>query len=901
MLRPAFLDQEPPPGYISGIGRGATGFTTSADTGSLQPGFTIENGEESDDNLAGEIGDEGAILASGKNRDKEDEEADQIYEEIERKLQRRKVLKEEAVSEAENQSYEIKSKFSDLKRSLSSISAEQWEALPEVGDITRRNKRTRLYEQQQQRTYAVPDSVIAGSIARASPTNFQSISESRDQLLLSQLDSLLPKHEIEFNAEEATEILKNDQHVQIADIRKGRQILASLRRTQPNLSNSWIASARLEEQATNYTMAKKLIIEGCKHAPKSEDIWLESIRIHKLTSEGAKMCKVIVAESLKYNPGSEKLWIQAENLENSIDVVSRKRILMRAIEAIPSSASLWKRLVDLETNQDDVSKILTKAIELCPTEWDFWLTLINSSEYKDAKTLLNRARKALNGNYQVWITAAKLEERENSTIDSSKISKLMDKAFKETEKSTTTILRTTWLEEAIKAEEEGFRNTCRAIVNSLLSSEINQDNPEENLVTWFQDAETLALKESVEAANYIHQFIVETNPHSINSWKELFSFLKNSSNRNLDTLFNYYKRSIELNPKVEVLHLMYAKDLWQLAGNIVEARKVLNAASHGLENNEEVWFARIKLEIKSGNFEQALSISSKMIKAIPTSSDRVWYKHIHLVRCMNNREQNPNYEGQILALLESGLDSFPESPRLHLQKIQVLLRDLRKPDIARESARAAVEKLPSIVELWILLSHIDEQHLNILIKARSVLDTAILKNPTSDKLWTAKIQLERRNKDFVAARQLVNKGLKAFPKSSRIWIEYLSLIPKMSHRKTAFLDALKSTENSPEILLGIGVFFWLDSKHSKAKSWFERALSNDRNSGECWGWLFNFMKSYGKQQEKENLINSFESHYEEINKGDIWNSTNKDITNFEKTPKEILELVSKVLISKYST
>lgn len=128
MLRPAFLDQEPPPGYISGIGRGATGFTTSADTGSLQPGFTIENGEESDDNLAGEIGDEGAILASGKNRDKEDEEADQIYEEIERKLQRRKVLKEEAVSEAENQSYEIKSKFSDLKRSLSSISAEQWEA-----------------------------------------------------------------------------------------------------------------------------------------------------------------------------------------------------------------------------------------------------------------------------------------------------------------------------------------------------------------------------------------------------------------------------------------------------------------------------------------------------------------------------------------------------------------------------------------------------------------------------------------------------------------------------------------------------------------------------------------------------------------------------------------------------
>lgn len=32
MTRPAFLDQEPPPGYIAGIGRGAVGFTTAADS-----------------------------------------------------------------------------------------------------------------------------------------------------------------------------------------------------------------------------------------------------------------------------------------------------------------------------------------------------------------------------------------------------------------------------------------------------------------------------------------------------------------------------------------------------------------------------------------------------------------------------------------------------------------------------------------------------------------------------------------------------------------------------------------------------------------------------------------------------------------------------------------------------
>ncbi|KAK6455384.1 Pre-mRNA splicing factor prp1 [Scheffersomyces xylosifermentans] len=909
-----FLDQEPPPGYVAGIGRGATGFTTSADTGGIQPGFSFQNDENDDDddengNNSHLDAEDGSILAITSRNDKEDEEADRIYEEIEKKLRSRNKSATSKTSNANNKIVgkidkedQIKDKFSDLKRSLAAVSSSEWESLPEVGDLTRRNKRTRLLEQQQQRTYAVPDSVIAGSTSLGggiqSRTDFKSISESKDKLLSSQLDRLLPQsNELNLiDAEETNRILDEKSDSQIADIRKGRSILASLRRTEPHKSSSWIASARLEEQAQNHSAAKRLIEEGCKNAPKNEDVWLESIRIHKQTSEGTKMCKVIVNEALKFNSRSEKLWLQAEELENTSDTVSRRRTLMRALEALPNNANLWRRLINLETDEEDVHKLLQRAVELCPKEWEFWLTLINLSDYKEAKNLLNKARKALDGNYFVWLTASKLEERENSSIEFKKISKLMEKAFHEVRKSHHNVPREVWLKEAETAESEGFSKTCQAIVYNLLDSE--SDDEQQNLNQWFNDAEAAAAKKFKETANNIYKYVIHKFPHNISSWVKLLGFLRKTSS-DQSVINGFYKQAIELNPTEEIFPLMFAKDKWQIEGDIEGARSILLSAYKLLPENESIWLARVKLEVKTFNYDSAKEISETAVKLIPNSSARLWYKHIHLLRLINVKTPSDKYELRILSVLGRALELFPHTPQLHLQKAQIFLCDLKKPDFARESASIGVKQCPESIPLWILLSRIDEEHIKIVIRARSVLDTAMLKNPKSDALWAAKIQLERRNKDLVAARQLTNKALKIFPSSSCVWIEYLSLIPKMSQRKTAFVDAMKNTNNSPEILLQIGIFFWLDGKHSKAKAWFERALNNDNCNGDSWGWLYLFLDGYGTTEEKNSLLQKFNEKYEGINKGETWNATNKDLSNFEKTPVELLHHLSKSLLNKY--
>ena len=55
----------------------------------------------------------------------------------------------------------IQQQFADLKRSLASVTEEDWANLPEAGDLTRKNKRTKT--EARNRFYAVPDSVIAGA------------------------------------------------------------------------------------------------------------------------------------------------------------------------------------------------------------------------------------------------------------------------------------------------------------------------------------------------------------------------------------------------------------------------------------------------------------------------------------------------------------------------------------------------------------------------------------------------------------------------------------------------------------------------------------------------------------------------------------------------------------------
>lgn len=866
MERKAFLDQEPPPGYVAGVGRGATGFTTSADTAPVR--FESNFGTEDAD------GDEHGMLAV-KRRTDDDDEADEIYEAIEKRLERRR-KKREASEEAETGVVKIEtgngtitSKFLLLKLQLALVSALEWLSLPEVGDLTRRNKRQRILEQQLQRTYAAPDTLVAGS-----DRGFRGTANEKNE----NTDSLL--EELEADA------------VQRVDMERSRQILASLRKTEPGKADLWIASARLEAQAKNFEAAKKLIVEGCNRVPHSEQVWLESIKIHRKSSESTKLCKFIVNEALRLNSSSEALWFQAAELENPADLLSRRKIFMKALEFLPSSSKLWKALIDLETDDEDVKRLLQKATQLCPEDWSLWLALLKLSSYTDSKKVLNSARKQLPKNPHVWVAALQLEERENANISEQKLHKMLLKGFDELTKHEYSHEVEFWLEQAVEAEKNGFPQTAKAIVGNVFRL-VSQN--ESRINELFQLADKLSRLEAPSCAIHAYDLLTQENPNNISCWTRLFAMLRDGEKEDKQSLLQFYEKAISSNPGTEVLRLMYAKDAWVACSDIPLARTILEKADDDFPRSEKIYLARLKLEVSQKNYEIAYEVAAKCLKDAPDVSVRLWYKYIHLLRFCQFKLLPFAKQISLTELCDEALSNFPENPKLYLQKAQIL-EELEEVQSARETLSIGFRKCPESAELAIYLAKLDIK-LGAVSRARSLLDTAILKNPKSASLWAAKVQLELDQGDMVSARQLTNRGRQQFPSAASIWLQYLKMIPKMSHRKNAFLDALKETSNSPEILLGIGVFFWIDGLIAKAKAWFDRALNADKYNGDAWGWSYSFFDRQGLESDKESLIAKLTPHFEKINKGETWIRIAKDYKNFEKGPSEIVQLVAEALLT----
>ncbi|CRK26798.1 hypothetical protein BN1708_000608, partial [Verticillium longisporum] len=186
-----FLSQPAPENYIAGIGRGATGFTTRSDLGPAREGPSEDQikeavakraaqlgiggdgqkGDDKDDDKGGDDDrfkdpDNEVGLFAGGLYDKDDEEADRIWQEVDDKMGRRRQKQREARELAEKEEYErnnpkISQQFADLKRALGTVTDDEWASLPEVGDLTGKSKRARAALRQRQ--YAVPDSVLAAA------------------------------------------------------------------------------------------------------------------------------------------------------------------------------------------------------------------------------------------------------------------------------------------------------------------------------------------------------------------------------------------------------------------------------------------------------------------------------------------------------------------------------------------------------------------------------------------------------------------------------------------------------------------------------------------------------------------------------------------------------------------
>ncbi|OJD14557.1 hypothetical protein AJ78_05107 [Emergomyces pasteurianus Ep9510] len=934
--RKDFLSQPAPENYVAGLGRGATGFTTRSDLGPAREGPTPEQiqealtkralllgaapptaygtsnrgekgkgdkaekaVEEEEDDRFQDPENEVGLFAYGQY-DRDDDEADRIYQEVDEKMDRRRKLRREAREQQEREEYErnnpkIQQQFADLKRSLATVTDEDWANIPEVGDLTGKNRRAK--QNLRNRFYAVPDSVIASArdstefnttiaedgtettVPRGETdgtiTNFADIGAARDKVLQVRLDQAAQGSTGDAAAGSATNIdpkgyltsltkseLKAGE-VEIGDIKRVRVLLESVTKTNPKYAPGWIAIARLEEIAGRIVAARGYIAKGCELCPKSEDAWLENIRLNDNHN-----AKIIAANAIKNNDTSTRLWIEAMRLES--DPRAKKNVLRQAILHIPQSVAIWKEAVNLEEDPADARLLLAKATEMIPLSVELWLALARLETPENAQKVLNAARKAVPTSHEVWIAAARLQEQMGTA---NKVN-VMKRAVQELARESAMLKREEWIAEAEKCEEEGAVLTCAAIIRETLGWGLDEDDDRKDI--WMEDARGSIARGKYETARAIYAYALRVFVNKKSIWLAAADLERNYGTK--ESLWQLLEKAVEACPQSESLWMQLAKEKWQV-GEIDNARRVLGRAFNQNPNNEDIWLAAVKLEADANQTEHARELLSTARREAGT--DRVWIKSVAFERQLGNTEQ-------ALDLVNQGLQLYPKADKLWMMKGQIYEEQNKYPQ-AREAYGTGTRACPKSVPLWLLASRLEEKA-GVVVKARSILDRARLAVPKNAELWTETVRVERRANNISQAKVLMAKALQEIPNSGLLWSESIWHLEPRTHRKPRSLEAIKKVDNDPILFVTVARIFWGERRLDKAMTWFEKAIVSNNDLGDVWAWYYKFLLQHGTDEKREDVISKCISI--EPKHGEIWQSISKDPANAHKSTEEILKLTA---------
>ncbi|KAI6191739.1 PRP6-like protein [Aphelenchoides bicaudatus] len=928
-----FLGMAAPAGYVAGVGRGATGFTTRSDIGPARDAgdslVGAEGGEagppakrprEDDDpeDLNDANYDEfegyGGSLFSKDPYDKEDEEADLVYHAVdmrqdERRRDHREKRYKEAVEKLHKERPKIQQQFTDLKRQLATISEEEWSAIPEVGDARNKAKRnpraekytpvsdsmimsamnygqmgtvldsniqnglTTPYSGFQSTIGGLQTSVNSGlatpgwktGVQTSTDLDLRKVGQARNRIMdirLNQLsDSVSGQTVIEPKAYLSGLQSMNPQNTgDISDIKRARQLYKSVRETNPHHPPAWVASANLEAAVGKMQAARNLIMEGCDKNKKSEDLWLQAVRLHP-PDQG----KRIVATAVRHLPQSVRIWIAAAELET--EVKGKRKVLQKALSNVPRSVRLWKEAINLE-EPEDALKLLTRAVECCSTSTELWLALAKLETYENAKVVLNKARENIPTDRQIWISAARLEETrgEERLID-----KIIARALTSLRSHQVEINRKQWLEDAIDAEKAGCTKTATSIIKHVIGIGVEE---EDRKSTWLEDADWFKRESAFECARSIYAFMLTEFPTKKGIWLQAANFEKEHGT--VESYERLLEEATEKCPKCETLWLMHAKSRW-LQQDVDGGRVILANAFAKNPNSEDIWMAAVKLESENNEYKRARSLLAKARTSAP--SPRFWMKSARLEWCLDQLDEAKR-------LLQEGIEKFPDFEKFYMMLGQICEQE-NDVDSARKMYLNGTRRCPNSINLWILLIRLEEARNPV--RARSHLDTAKLKNPKNEFLWLEAIRLELRTGAKETANALMARALQECETSGRLWAEAISMAQRHARRLKS-VDALNKCEHDSRVLLATANMIWSEGRIKKAREWFKKVVKLDSDYGDAWATYYKFEIVHGTPEEQEAVVKGCVQA--EPRHGELWQAVSKDVKNWRKSVAELLNIVA---------
>lgn len=960
-----FLSMPAPENYVAGLGRGATGFTTRSDLGPAREGPSEEQMKEMLAKRAASLGqpapsaygaverkeedededrfqdpdNEVGLFSSGMNYDKDDDEADRIYQDVDEKMDKRRRARRlvphvsftpnpfpcpqlitlecsstlflrradtdpcptsrEAREKKEREEYErnnpkIQLQFADLKRALGSVSEEEWAHLPEVGDMTGKAKRAREARMANARSYAVPDSVIQAahqsgqletsistSDSDGTMTNFASIGAAQKSALQVRLDSAAntnPGGNQTTTSGTATSV---DPRGYITALDKKQAMGEEVPVEDINRARVLLESA----VKTNVHNGP-----GYVALARLEEVAGKIQTAKKIIQKGCEMCpkSIVVWE--------EAIRLNRENLHNA------KVIAAAGIKLNPKAIKLWMAAIDLEQTPAARKKVTRMALDHNQQSVELWKILINDTEdLESVKLLFAKATETVKLSEELWISYARV-------CGPDEAQQILNAARKAIPTSWAI-----WVHACRLQEELGKVGVCDKIMERAVKALIKENampsredwitqaelcEEEGDVVTagsiikatigwkldedddrrdiWLEDAKNSSAHGRHAVARAILAHAVSIFKNSTTVWHASADLEKHHGST--EALLDVLEQAVRACPNSESLWLLYAREMWQ-AGDADGARKVLGRSFEKLPGNENLYTRAVDFEVDAEEYDQARTFLQ--IARESAATDRIYMKSAVLER------QLGAYDAA-LDMCNQGLQTWPASWKLHAIKGQIY-ESLGKLKEAQEALSLGTRAAPKAPVLYILLARLQERA-GAIVKARSTLDRGRQHNPTDPPLLVEAVRLERRQNNLPAANKLMAAALQAAPASGLLWAEKILHLEPRTQRKPRALEAIKKVEKDPLLFVVVARIFWTERRLDKAATWFTKAVVLDPDFGDAWVWYYKFLRMHGTQEKQEEVLARVVAA--EPRHGEVWQAVRKEPENFRKGVDEVLKIAA---------
>ena len=868
----------PPPGYVAGIGRGATGFASGVSRDRPTRTETEKETDLADSNYDSFAGYSGSLF-DGVQGDAEDVEADQIYDLVESRMEsrRKKARDERLVKEASlarQQRPNMQQQFADYKKQLASISEEDWMNIPEAQERLKAKRVTR------ESLLTAPDRILAGTQSEGGLHEVGLAKKAVLELSLDKTDNASSDATLDAsNYISQMEGGSNTFTGDIAEVKKARLLFKSITRSDPTNATGWLAAARLEEVVGNLAEAKGVLARGITSCPNSEDLWLNAIRLET----DATKAKSIAANGIRQNSKSTLLWTEAARLEEQNP--NKIRVFQKSLEINKSSCQLWKHLINLVSengSSEHVLTLLARAVQCCPEAEDLWLTYAKLSDFGDAQKILNDARKCIPTSVAIWIAAAELA----AAMGVSSLGPILEKAVKSLESNGVVLTKEQWLDQAAKISsslvaESLTRITIKTAIESSLGKSAKTIKHE--ILTNFEDMKTnLVIARSILATAARETVLRDRK----GVWVKWLQF-EMASFPNEENLSDIFESAVAACPHAEILWLMFAKFVFSVRKDSDGARSVLSRAMIEVPDSEEIYLAAVKV-VERTDRKFARNILESAREIVPESV-RIWLKSAQIERW--DMELN-----KCLSLIEGGLSRLRLSVcwKFFLVATHACIEN-QQNELAEKWIERGIEACPGRAPMWAVAADVAVGNVN---KARSILERGRIRLPHDELLWWKGYMVEKLSSSSSGARVFMSRALQACPNSGILWSYAIEDEPVVT-RHPKCLDALKKCENDPLVVIAVARFFWLEKKQiDKARKWFQNAGRMDKYFGQVWCDFLAFEISQGD----ENFYNlqtlladvkELEADPALVNKGIEWNIFRKRIENWDRNVVAVIMRYSK--------